>query len=290
LPIRYIALICSFATALQAADSFEAGPYLLHLGSDHVTVAWQTGRPTTGRVEYYTQPGQQSAVDSPDDALRHVVELRNLKPGTVYHYRVQSGPQATQFFRFATAPAEPKPFEFAIYGDSCTEPETHRKIAEAIAKAAPAFVIHLGDMLPQGDKGTGWTEHFVAPARELLASCPIFAICGDDDRAATASYAARFGLAADHTWQCWRYGDAEFFALNSNEPLAPDSPQGRWLGEALAASRARWKIVVIHEPIYSCGRHGSHDGDCQISRFPKRSAVRQVLQESGLLRTMGAWD
>jgi 3',5'-cyclic AMP phosphodiesterase CpdA len=48
-------------------------------------------------------------------------------------------------------------------------------------------------------------------------------------------------------------GPAQFFALDTNDFSAA---QALWLDEALAGSRARWKIVYGHHPIYSSGRHG----------------------------------
>lgn len=47
----------------------------------------------------------------------------------------------------------------------------------------------------------------------------------------------------------------EFFALDSNNV---DAEQIRWLDRALAASTARWKIAMLHHPLYSSAkRHGS---------------------------------
>jgi len=53
---------------------------------------------------------------------------------------------------------------------------------------------------------------------------------------------------------------AEVFALDSNtlrtsqsklSPLQTDIPQVEWLDRALAASNARWKMVIMHHPIHS---------------------------------------
>jgi 3',5'-cyclic AMP phosphodiesterase CpdA len=50
-------------------------------------------------------------------------------------------------------------------------------------------------------------------------------------------------------------GLVEFFALDSNNF---DQMQKHWLEEALAASRAGWKVAFFHHPVYSSsGRHGS---------------------------------
>ncbi len=48
-------------------------------------------------------------------------------------------------------------------------------------------------------------------------------------------------------------GPVQFFALDTNEV---SEAQLLWLNEALAQSRARWRVVYGHHPIFSGGRHG----------------------------------
>ena len=50
-----------------------------------------------------------------------------------------------------------------------------------------------------------------------------------------------------------RFGDLEVFVLYTEEGLAG---QRRWLEEALQASTAPWKALVLHRPLYSSGLHG----------------------------------
>ena len=50
-------------------------------------------------------------------------------------------------------------------------------------------------------------------------------------------------------------GPVQFFALDTNEVSAA---QLLWLKDALAQSRATWKVVYGHHPIYSGGEHGDN--------------------------------
>jgi hypothetical protein len=52
-------------------------------------------------------------------------------------------------------------------------------------------------------------------------------------------------------------GPVQFFAIDSNEM---SEAQLMWLKEQLDKSRARWKVVYGHHPIYSAGRHGDGRG------------------------------
>lgn len=56
-------------------------------------------------------------------------------------------------------------------------------------------------------------------------------------------------------------GPVELFVIDSNtdapDGTSPTSKQGQWLKQGLAESTATWKIVVMHVPPISSGRHGS---------------------------------
>lgn len=52
-----------------------------------------------------------------------------------------------------------------------------------------------------------------------------------------------------------RLGDVELFILDSN---AVTWRQTAWLGRALAASTALWKVAVFHHPPFTCGSYRAH--------------------------------
>jgi len=52
-------------------------------------------------------------------------------------------------------------------------------------------------------------------------------------------------------------GPVQFFALDTNEV---SEAQKLWLKEELEKSRALWKVVYGHHPIYSAGTHGDNNG------------------------------
>jgi 3',5'-cyclic AMP phosphodiesterase CpdA len=96
-----------------------------------------------------------------------------------------------------------------------------------------------------------------------------------------------------------RLGDVELFLLDSNRL---GEQQLAWLDSALASSGARWKVVAMHHPAYSCGGylgnrrvrnrlvpifelHGvdlvlaAHDHNYQ--RFAERNGVTYVVHGGG---------
>lgn len=48
-----------------------------------------------------------------------------------------------------------------------------------------------------------------------------------------------------------RYGSVQFFLLDSNREFPYLFTQRRWLEKQLKASMARWKVVVLHHPLFS---------------------------------------
>jgi hypothetical protein len=74
-------------------------------------------------------------------------------------------------------------------------------------------------------------------------------------------YLDYFTLPGNERYYEVTWGRVGLFALDS-DPSEPDgntadSAQGRWLQGALAASKARWKVVYMHHAPYSSGPHGS---------------------------------
>ena len=271
-------LLLLLAARLPAAEApcrLLAGPYLTRLGPDRVTVSWETGEPATGRVECSTRPGEQRFADAMPAARLHRVTLADLPPATECSYRVHVGDEATPFYRFTTAPAGPAPFRFAAYGDSRSNPKYHARVAAALREHRPAFVVHTGDFVTDGLRWKQWPDQFFGPAAALLRECPLVPAMGTHDRNAPA-YCDYFGFSResswleqllgratsappDPTWFAWSYGDVEFFIINSYASLKPGSPQLAWLEKALPSSRARWKIAVLHQTLYSSGRHGGSE-------------------------------
>jgi 3',5'-cyclic AMP phosphodiesterase CpdA len=106
-----------------------------------------------------------------------------------------------------------------------------------------------GDMREVGAK-------FERPYRELLkAGVPFHAVLGNHDiRSKNGAGQITYpGFGMKGRWYTLRRGPVEFFMHDSNV----DWPQQMsWLRSALAASRAPWKVLVGHHPIYSSGLYG----------------------------------
>jgi len=75
-------------------------------------------------------------------------------------------------------------------------------------------------------------------------------------------YLRTFALPGNGRFYNVRRGPVELFVIDSdpNEPkgVHKSSHQAKWLEKALSDSKAKWKIVTMHQAPYSTGHHGSN--------------------------------
>jgi hypothetical protein len=163
---------------------------------------------------------------------------------------------------------------FAIIGDYGSAPEQAGPVSDLVKSARPDFIITLGDNnYPSGaaetiDQNIGrFYSEFIFPyvgrhgpgARENR----FFPSLGNHDwyTAGARPYLDYFTLPGNERYYDFVRGDVHFFAIDS-DPSEPDgieatSKQASWLKATLATSRSPWRIVYMHHPPFSSGRHGS---------------------------------
>lgn len=196
---------------------------------------------------------------------------------------------------------------FQSLGDWGWGNEAQRRVAAAMARVAEAegcdFIVSVGDnFYPEGVAGIDdpkWRTHFediyTAPALQV----PWHVAIGNHDYDGDVDSQIEY---TGHNWR-WRMpshyfkvsemladGTAVDFFFTDTHPIRrayrnwvrlvyfPPGEQIEWLERELAASRADWKIVVGHHPVYSGGRHGNTDG--LIEQFVplfKRHGVQAYL-------------
>ncbi|MBI4467109.1 MAG: metallophosphoesterase [Acidobacteria bacterium] len=170
-----------------------------------------------------------------------------------------------------------------VIGDSGTGDEHQYRIAEQMVAwhdGLPyGLVLMLGDNIYGGVFGRGggnkkdFEAKFDRPYAELLRRGVVFrAALGNHDLQSRQGRdliesTERFHIKSPQGYYSFTAGQfdaetplVEFFVLNTLrlEKDKRDPEQLAWLGQALTASRARWRIVYGHHPLYSTGkRHGS---------------------------------
>lgn len=186
----------------------------------------------------------------------------------------------------SAAVADENKLVFEVVGDWGRGTDDQRRVATAMAKVARdlncRFVISTGDnFYPSGVSGVEdprWAKDFESVYSETSLMGPWYSVLGNHDhKGSTAAQIAyswrspRWNMPAAYYSRTQHLGGgviAEFFFLDTT-PLADADDalaflwasarkqQLAWLDSALANSRARWKFVIGHHPVFSGGTHGS---------------------------------
>ncbi|QEH37185.1 Calcineurin-like phosphoesterase [Aquisphaera giovannonii] len=196
---------------------------------------------------------------------RHSVEVKGLQEDTVYLYSLGDGSAGGWGPWRATKTAKGRPgrLEFLYMGDAQTGLEDWGKRLMAAHRRHPGieFVLLAGDLVDRGNERTNW-DHFFLRARDLFDRVPVMPCVGNHeylDRGPQL-YRANFALprngpAGIDPGLVYHFEAGNAFIAVLDSTLAVSDPasaelQARWLDEALARTRAGWKIVMFHHPVY----------------------------------------
>lgn len=173
----------------------------------------------------------------------------------------------------------------AAFGDFGEQPNRNTGPQNEVARALAAyhadqpfdFGLTLGDNFypaglnsPTHPRWTSQWERLYSPL-----GIRIYAVLGNHDYKNAASPRAEMDRSRHSATWClprpyftFTAGSIQLFAVDTTPVEEPDRDPGgamaaqrRWLDRALAASRARWKVVYGHHPVYSNGEHGGRSGE-----------------------------
>lgn len=183
----------------------------------------------------------------------------------------------------ATDTPTPQAVVFAVIGDYGLAGTPAAEVAALIDSWQPDFIITTGDNnYPNGDRETidenigQYYADYIFPYDGAYDSSEgqdvnrFFPTIGNHDYGVEDidPYLDYFTLPGNERYYEVEWWPVHLFAVNNNwaEPdgVREDSIQGQWLQTALAEATAPWKIVYMHVPPYSSGRHGSNP----VSRWP----------------------
>lgn len=196
--------------------------------------------------------------------------IKNLKPASLYNFRIISGERATAWQKFQTA--GDGAFQMLIFSDSqCENYEVWQRTANAAAENFPdaeLFAVN-GDLVDNGESDYQWRAFFNA-ASKLFADKIFAPVMGNHEcygvnwfNALPTGYLKNFALPDNGSknfggyFYSFDYGAAHFFILNTQfdelEKFKPklQAAQEYFFRRDAANSNRRWKIVFMHKDIYS---------------------------------------
>ena len=229
-------------------------PYLQFATQTSMTVMWHTSATATSVVHYGETDACTSSVELNPSRI-HEVTLKDLKPNTQYFYRVESVTPGGKSYEseaaaFRTAVDQDTPYAFAVISDTQGNPTVSKQIAELAWGQRPSFVLHSGDLVSTGSDHNHWLEHFFPGMRPLINHVPFYPVLGNHEQNANHYY-NYVSLPQPEYYYTFRYGNCQFFMIDTNQKVDPESTQYQWLEQELKKSTTRWKFVCHHHPPYS---------------------------------------
>ena len=264
------AAVVAVALCLPARSAVAAtltrGPYLQLLGTDAVTIVWNTDVAAGCAVRIRTVGGDPTVVQGTTGKVC-AVPVSGLTPGTTYGYTplADTSPVGAEAAFRTDHPA--LPYTFLVFGDSGSGSPEQFAVRDGMLATHADLILHTGDMIYPEAETAAWNPKYFVPYADLLRKLVLWPCLGNHDvrkdngkswRA--AFYTPANNAAVDEDYYSFDRGNAHFVMLDSNSSLTPGSPQHTFLNQDLAASTAAWNFVFFHHTIYSGGEHGSDLG------------------------------
>ena len=200
----------------------------------------------------------------------HTVVFENLKPNTLYAYRVGSTENWSEWIQFKTANTNYNPTQFVYFGDAQNDILNHwSRVIRMAYQTAPnaSFVIHAGDLVDTAHKDSEWAQWFKAGGF-IHSQWTAIPVVGNHEFSRMDGYGRiepkrlsiqwrpQFNLPVEQTLDSKlhetvytvEYQDILILVLNSTGHL---EEQTEYIKEKLKNSNAKWKIVTCHHSVFS---------------------------------------
>lgn len=230
-------------------------PYLTWPTLDGISIMCETTEPTTASVDVWHESGSPRVRFGPSEGHLHEFRADGLEPNEKYFYQISGANGegvafASDVLSFRTAATPDRPFTFVAIGDTQSQPEVVKRVSDMAYMTRPNFVVHCGDLVSTGSNKQHWTDHFFPNMQPLISRAPLVPVLGNHEQDARHYY-DYMSLPEPEMWYSLTYANAEFFMIDGNRSLRPQSEQLDWLRTALSESKATWKFAVLHQPPYT---------------------------------------
>ena len=194
-------------------------------------------------------------------AAYYVARLRQLAANTRYGYRVVTGGQASPWYDFNIDASEGVSFIYVGDVQDTIGGAANRFLREAFRRHPQSEFLVCGGDLTERPTDQHWAETF-RDLDSIGQHVPLLCVTGNHDylKGVIMRLERRFPLTLsyfldskidDNMVYTLSYGPAQFFLLDSNREFFYLTTQRSWLKRQLEASTAKWKIVVLHHPLFS---------------------------------------
>jgi len=285
-------LIAALSIALPAAASAVAltrGPFLQQTSPTSTLVVARTDAVAEVRV-VAELPGGGTA-EATARGAEHVIRVDGLPPSSEIPYRllVDGVERASGLVRTPGRPAtaEGRKALLGVIGDHGTAEPIAIANGERLRERGVAALLTVGDNAYPDGKAADWDPYLFRPFAPLLRSTTLWPVPGDHEYRTPGARGYLDALVLPEGPEGERYysfdwGDVHVAALDSNcivpmvaaEAGCTTASMTAWLRSDLAASKAPWKIALIHRPAVATGHYGVYP------QIP--AALVPIFQELGV--------
>jgi len=268
----FILVFSPFVLPIHTFAKKDYTPLSVHLTWQHdpkttMTISWRTVDATESIVQY----GKDDSFGSEEAgvfAIWHHVELTDLTPDTIYHYRVGNGETWSEHYSFKTGTIG-KHTRFIAWGDSRHFRDVRRSVVDAVKNINFDLSIFTGDFVDAGRYASQWYEG-LADFAPVIRNIPFMSILGNHEDN-HSNYYEFFALPEKEEYYSFNYGAIHFSMLHS---CIPDyggtfDEEIDWLINDLEIhENYDWKVVAMHRPAFSSSqRNAQGDYDDLKSLF-----------------------
>jgi hypothetical protein len=285
LGLSLLGIVGAKVSALELTNVFGKGPYLQAPGAETMTIMWESPINGPGLV-HYGLDGRTNSVfrlEMPRELLAitnysvtnitaepktnvtkvfvtnlvyiYEATLKNLQPSSAYTYSAELEDLSTPPKHFKTFGAHPSRVTFIAYGDTRTNPKTHAALVANFKQYSPAFILHMGDLVEDGKRYDLWAKEFFGPLSGVIDEVPFLPVIGNHEQDGT-NYLEYVHLPGRELWYSYDVGPVHVLSLDYRFEKATDEQFAFAKGD-LHRSRAPWKIVMLHYPVFNIGGHGT---------------------------------
>ena len=197
------------------------------------------------------------------------VQIKDLKEGHCYRYRVANGNIWSEWSEFKIANGSDPGYSFVYFGDvqDTINGVSGNLFHQAIEKRPnSAFMLFIGDMIERPHDAY-WAEWFRSGGT-LFRTIPVIATPGNHE------YYKNLIGRLDERWMAhfsfpqngpenflgracfWDYQNTRYISIDSNgiQSIPSALEQRSWLKSVLENTRQKWIVVMMHHPPYSTSR------------------------------------
>ena len=253
------------------------------------TIMWEAKVKQPYTLEYRLQGSKDiKAVQAKDSSftdkdifIQYTARLSGLVPGSAYEYRINTAQNKGRWHKLSTEKGDG--FTALIFPDSqSADYSGWQQLAREAYKRhqESAFYVNMGDLVDNGQDASQWRAWFNSVS-VFSDAVPLAPVIGNHEayslewkECLPVSYTRLFnvpqnGLAKyPNQFYSFDYGPVHFVVLDTNFPemkkFQPDllADELQWLETDLAASKAPWKVALMHRDIFLYG-FGPESGRAQ---------------------------